>query len=101
MSNPSISGGNGHYAISGELGFATVTQLLEQSRKLLFTDAVERLELDLAAVTRADSAGLALLLQWMRLARQHDTQISFRNLPPQLLAIAHAGELEPLLPLAD
>lgn len=101
MTNPVISGGNGHYAVSGELGFKTVSHLLEQSLDTLFDDAPAQLDMDLASVTRVDSAGLALLLQWMRLARQHDTSILFHNLPPQLLAIARTGELDTLLPLAD
>lgn len=101
VSDPSISGSNGRYTVGGELGFATVTQLLEQSRTTLFADDSGQLELDLSAVTRADSAGLALLLQWMRLARKQDRRISFRSLPPQLLAIAQTGELDSLLPLAE
>ncbi|MBF6309145.1 STAS domain-containing protein, partial [Nocardia farcinica] len=55
---------------------------------------------DLQAVTRSDSAGLALLVEWMQFARQQDRKLSFRNLPDQLRDIARISGLEDLLPLA-
>ena len=101
MSVYSISGERGHFAISGELGFDTVNGLLQQSRDTLFADASARLELELGGVTRVDSAGLALLIEWMRMARSGNQAIYFHNLPEQLLAIARAGEVDSLLPTVD
>ena len=46
-------------------------------------------------------AGLALLLEWMTLARQKELQIHFRNLPTQLWEIAKVSDLEAIIPLAD
>ncbi|MDH5784570.1 MAG: STAS domain-containing protein [Chromatiales bacterium] len=101
MANASISGGEGRYAISGEMSFDTVTALLNESRSTLFAAPSESLEVDLGAVSRADSAGLALLVQWVRMASEQHRSIRFAHLPPQLLAIAHAGELDGVLPLTD
>ena len=49
----------GAYLIGGELGFATVPDLLERG-KAIFDGSSMALELDLGGVTRVDSAGLAL-----------------------------------------
>ncbi|MCW8827547.1 MAG: STAS domain-containing protein [Gammaproteobacteria bacterium] len=89
---------SGLMQISGELTFATVTILLEQSRPLLLS-AKGGLVMELAGVGRVDSAGLALLIQWMRMAREQGVDILFRHVPEQLLAIAHASDLDTILPL--
>ena len=96
-----ISGGEGRFQVSGELTFNTVTALLAESRRTLFAAPAEALELELKGVSRADSAGLALLIEWMRMARAANCTISFRHLPEQLQAIARTGELEPLLPVVE
>lgn len=100
MSAPAIRGGGGRFEISGELSFTTVNAVLTQSRTTIFLAPASRLDLDLGGVTRADSAGLALLIEWMRMARAARCEIRFHRLPQQLLAIARAGELDELLPVA-
>lgn len=100
VSSGQISGAGGRYQISGELSFSTVNAVLAESRETLFVTREPQLELDLGAVSRADSAGLALLIQWLRMARAQQSEIRFLHLPQQLLAIARTGELEALLPIA-
>lgn len=90
------SQGAGRYSISGELRFDSVSALRQQGLSLF---AGRELELDLAGVERADSAALALLLEWMRQGRAAGYTIRYRNLPEQLLAIARASDLEEVLPL--
>ncbi|HEX9801827.1 MAG TPA: STAS domain-containing protein [Gammaproteobacteria bacterium] len=99
MSKAAIQRSNGGFTISGELTFATVTALLEQSRAL-FSQADEAVEVDLGAVERVDSAGLALLIEWLRLAREKGVDIRFSHLPQQMKAIAAASDLDSILPLA-
>ncbi len=89
--------GADRYLIQGSLTFDTVTRLLARSLEL-FPHA-EALDIDLGAVENADSAGLALLIEWMRYARRHDLPIRFINMPPQMLAIARASSLDHVLPL--
>jgi phospholipid transport system transporter-binding protein len=69
VSKAAIRHENGLFRVSGELGFGTVLGLLEQSRGL-FAQAGESIEIELSAVERVDSAGLALLIEWMREARR-------------------------------
>jgi phospholipid transport system transporter-binding protein len=100
VSEHAIRGEGGRFEVSGELSFVTVNTVLAQSRSTIFARPASRLDLDLGGVTRADSAGLALLIEWMRMARAANSEICFHRLPPQLLAIARAGELDELLPVA-
>lgn len=87
------------YLISGELNMQTVPDLLQQVEPILSRSQGE-VCFDLRAVTRSDSAGLALLVEWMQFARQRDRKLSFRNLPEQLRDIARISGLEDLLPLS-
>jgi len=77
------------------LNAETVTALLDRSEEL-FKGATQ-LDLDLAGVPEGDSAGLALLIEWLRLAKQHQQELHFANLPTQIAALAKISEVEDLL----
>ncbi|MBK8161838.1 MAG: STAS domain-containing protein [Gammaproteobacteria bacterium] len=84
-------------SVSGELSFATVPALLERGAALLAAGG-GRIRLDLGGVTRADSAGLALLVEWLRLARSRRASLEIMNMPEQLRAIARVCGLDGILP---
>lgn len=90
--------GEGRFALAGELGFGTVTALLDEGARAFA--AHPAVEVDLAAVTRCDSAGVALLLEWVRGVEGRRARIAFRNLPAGLLAIASISDVDELLPRA-
>jgi phospholipid transport system transporter-binding protein len=52
---------------------------------------------DCAGVTRADSAGLAVLLDWLAWGRRKSRALSLTNLPESLIAIARISEVDELL----
>ena len=83
----------GHFLVSGELSFATVTELLAQSRSL-FTEP--RIDIDLSGVTHADSAGLSLLVEWLREAKHQSRELHYSSLPVQLQALADISEVQGL-----
>ena len=84
-------------AISGELTFASVPALWKRCCSS-FSERTE-LEIDLSDIQRADSAGLALLVECVRQARQTGKSIRFFNIPSQMLAIARVSSLDQILPL--
>jgi phospholipid transport system transporter-binding protein len=84
--------------VSGEMTFATVNAVLGEIQTLV--TALPALNIDLADVTRSDSAGLALLVHWMRVAKTAKKPIVFHHIPGQMLAIASASGLDELLPRA-
>ncbi|MFW5450756.1 MAG: lipid asymmetry maintenance protein MlaB [Methylophagaceae bacterium] len=83
--------------VGGELSFTTVNNVLVEMASLL--ENVTSIDIDLAEVTRSDSAGLALLIEWMRSADKESKEIVFHNIPEQMLAIAGASGLDEILPL--
>ncbi|PHS24512.1 MAG: sulfate transporter [Methylophaga sp.] len=85
------------FRVTGELTFATVNALLEQAPDLF--ENHHKLNIDLTNVTRSDSAGLALLIDWIRLAKNTNKEIMFYNIPAQMLAISNASGVDELLPV--
>lgn len=86
--------GEGRFLVTGVLDAATVGPVLKRSA-LLFAD-FPTLQIDMAGVKESDSSGLALLLEWLRLARLKRQQVSFQNMPHQLDALARISEVEDL-----
>lgn len=97
MTQPRLEPGGqaGSFSLHGELTFATVPALLTESDALL-AGATE-LCIDLAGVQRADSAGLALLAEWLRLASGRQQAITYINAPTQLHNLAKVSGLEQVL----
>lgn len=88
----------GRFRVSGALDFQTVPELAEQA-DVLFSQS-ETIDVDLSGVTRADSAGVALLVEWMHEAHRQKKGIRYLNIPTQMLAIARVSSLDHILPLA-
>jgi len=84
--------------ISGNLDAASVPARLRESARWFKAD--HELTIDLADVSRADSAGVALLLDWLRQAQTARTQLAFANAPEQMRAIIAFCELGKVIPLA-
>jgi phospholipid transport system transporter-binding protein len=86
----------GRYALSGELGFASAPALWPQGERL-FRTAGSVVELDLAGVVRADSAGLALLVTWQACAQSAGCTLRYTSVPERLLAIARISDADSLV----
>jgi len=87
--------GEGRLAASGELGFATASAALEAGQALLGPG--RSWVVDLSGVTAGDSAGLAVLVEWLSLARTRDATLAYVAVPSQMLDIARISGLEGLL----
>ncbi|NOZ53572.1 MAG: STAS domain-containing protein [Gammaproteobacteria bacterium] len=86
---------DGNYDISGDLSFETVSTLWQDSKTVFRNNGP--LIVDLRQVSRSDSAGLALLLEWIRMARKTGQSIAFHNIPDQLQNIARVSGIDALL----
>ncbi len=89
--------GGGRFRLSGELSFANVMAVRDRAARLFAGHA--ELWVELRRVERADSAGVALLVQWAKDAAAQRRTIHFTDLPPQMLAIARVCGLDRVLPL--
>jgi phospholipid transport system transporter-binding protein len=89
------SQGEGRFRVGGVLDATTATRLLEEAR-IRFSGAPQ-VVIDFSGVTQSDSAGLALLLEWLRRARKENQQIRFEQVPQQIVALARISEVDDLL----
>lgn len=87
--------GEGRFELNGEMTFETTERILLASEEPF--EQHTRIEVDLAGVTKADSAGLALLLEWITWANHTVREIRFLSMPERILAIARTTEVEQLL----
>ena len=90
-------GRDGRLEVHGELSFASVPALWHDCREHCASGGV--VDIDLDQVSRSDSAGLALLVEWLREAQRHDVTVRFFNIPAQMLEMARASGLDQILPL--
>lgn len=90
------AGADGHLTAQGPLTFATARQARELGRRSLAASSVP-LEVDLAGVSPSDSAGLAVLIDWLAEARRAQRSLRYRQLPAGLSALARISEIDELL----
>lgn len=89
--------GAGRFRIQGKMDFESVPSALDESMRL-FADQTS-IELDFSEVSAADSAGLALLVEWVGWAKRQRCKLRFLNLPKQALALARISDVEKMLPV--
>ena len=96
----SVRAAGGVLHVAGTLGFSTVDSLWVESAPL-FRGISGRFELDVSGVERIDSAGVALLVEWLRLARERGAEMTIRGAPPAMKDLIGLADLQDLLPVAS
>jgi phospholipid transport system transporter-binding protein len=84
----------GRARVTGSLHFTTVSALLAAGVAAINAG---RSVIDLAGVTGSDSAGLALLIEWLSVAKAAGRALRYENIPSQLQQLARLSEVEELL----
>lgn len=87
--------GDGRFALTGEMTFDSAERILRVSEKPF--EEHTQIEIDLSGVTDSDSAGLALLLEWVTWANHTVREIRFEGMPERVQAIAKTTEVDGLL----
>ena len=90
---------DGNWQVHGEVSHAAVSALQSHAQALFQQRCPQAI--DLAAVTRADSSAIALLVDWKRRARQAGRDVRFINAPSSIGRIAALYGTAGLLGLAD
>lgn len=87
---------DGSVKIVGDLTVLTVPLLYRSGQQLV--ERVDKvLQMDLSDVGQADSAGLALLIDWLATAQQLGKGLRYVNLPSTLQSLAQLSEVAGLL----
>jgi phospholipid transport system transporter-binding protein len=92
-----VESDDGSWLLQGDLDFSSVLSVLQHAGVNMLGN--NQLRVDLKGVTRADSAGLALLVEWLRESEIAGNSIEFVNVPAQLLSIARVCGLDDILSL--
>ena len=87
--------GAGKYRVVGPLIFTTVAHLLPLGATAIAEGQAS--SIDLAGVTGSDSSGLALLIEWLSVAREEKQAVRYENMPAQLHQLALLSEVEDLI----
>ena len=87
--------GEGRFELSGEIGFDDAARLLREGDAAF--GSLQDAEVDLTRVTRADSAGLALLLEWSVAAAAAGRSLRYRNVPSAIASLAGISDVAELL----
>jgi phospholipid transport system transporter-binding protein len=90
-----VDAGAGTWRLNGPLTFGSVPALRPSGLALLSRGAA--VTIDLQGVPAADSAGLALLIDWLAVARAQGCTLRYVGLPDALRALAALSEVEALI----
>ena len=88
----------GRARVNGVLHFTTVTALLRSGSEAIANGHVA--VIDLSGVKDSDSSGLALLIEWLSIAKAEHKSLRYENIPTQLHQLARLSEVEELLTAA-
>lgn len=85
------------YQLSGTLTYETVPEVFRSNS----LDYQSTTDLDLAEIQRADSAGLALLVEWSSVARKQGKVLVLKNVPVPLQALINITGLQRVLSFSN
>ncbi len=86
-----LSSSKDNYIIKGDLTFSTINK---QTMKVLnLQPSASIINIDLQQLGKIDSAGLALLIEWIKFARAYQTELRFEHIPAQLSALAKLSDI--------
>lgn len=81
-----------NFFVKGDLTLASLTKKKFKSTTLL--NITNEITIDLSDVSSTDSAGLALLIEWIKQSKQANFNLTFKNIPQQLLILASLCGIE-------
>lgn len=82
----------GYFTVEGELTFAGVDK--STINTFNFLKGIDVVYIDLANVKSTDSAGLALMIEWIKHCKHSRTRIRFKNIPEQIRSLAKLSGLD-------
>lgn len=93
----------GRWRVTGALDVVAVSALAAEGERLIRAASkggIQRLSIDLSAVESANSAALALLVEWLEQACRRGLELVYIQPPQPLMRLARLSNLDGLLPLA-
>ncbi len=85
----------GSYRLNGELNFKTINQ--KTLKKFTFLSQQQPVELDFSSIQSADSAGLALIIELIKISQHKGIELTLHNLPKQIINLSKLCDFEELI----
>lgn len=85
------------FDITGDMTFERATEVFESID--LSTVDQDDITINLDAVAHSDSAALAIMLEWARLARVNSKTVRYSHVPGQLMRLIELTHLDKILKL--
>lgn len=86
------------WRISGDVLMDNANVILGESQTLQMTDA---LEIDFSDVTNLDTAALSLIMEFQRRGLTENCQLTFTNLPDNLVSLAELYGVSEFIPFVN
>lgn len=99
MTTGSVSLNNQRLCVTGVITLDNVQDVCALGKSLM--PGLPRLAVDLSGVSDADSSCIAMLIEWIRSARDLQQPVEFYNAPPVILRLVEVCGLDQVLPLGS
>lgn len=86
---------NNRFIISGDLNFSNVMSVYTKSLQQF--GQWPEVVFDFSQLKSSDSAGLALIIEWIKLSKRLHKTIRFKNLSAEIMSIAKAAGIDGML----
>jgi phospholipid transport system transporter-binding protein len=83
--------------LNGSVVYASVAVLLEAGNVLLESSEDKSVVIDCEEVSRIDSAGIAMLVEWRRWCKNHKKKFKIEGLPEQAQSLIETYRLQQVL----
>lgn len=83
--------------VRGPLTFATAARVWKQGERELDACDARQIAIDCSGIDAADSAALAVLVEWLAWAHRRGRTVRLTGVPQTLMDIARISELEDLI----
>ncbi len=93
-----IKHGETEFILNGDLNFTTVPEIHAENLSV-FENVNKHLTISLQGVQHVDSSGLALIVEWYRMAKNNNQQITILNMPTQMRDLARLSSIDELFNL--
>ena len=95
MSTGDIHYQNETFVITGSLDYSNVNLIYQKS--LGHLNAASQLIFDFSQVKSINSSGIALMIEWLKFAKEHKKKIQFHHIPNHLLTISKTAGIDKLI----
>lgn len=93
--NADITFQDNEFHIRGDLDFSNVMSVYNKSLPLF--GKTSEWVFDFSQLHSSDSAGLALMVEWMKLSKKMNSVISFNHLSEEIMSLAKAADMDGML----